>query len=102
MNWVFFKKRYKKYEGRVEVDGIPERVWSRCPIEAKEKTKALLTRKFNDVYDRTIELNEGDPPERFTYHLYWRDTNTITPGRSCVNNFGVWGVDKGRTAKLSV
>jgi hypothetical protein len=102
VNWVYYKKRYKKYEGRVEVDGISERVWDKCPIEAKQKTIALLTRKFNDVYDRTIELNEGDPPERFTYNLYWRDTNTITPGRSCVSYSGVWGVDKGRTAKLSV
>ena len=100
--WVHYRKRFKKYEGRVDVDGIPERVWAKCPIQAKQKTQQLLTKKFNDVYDRTIKLNEGDPPERFTHHLYWRDTNTITPGRSGVNNFGIRGVDKGRTAKLSV
>jgi hypothetical protein len=100
--WVHYKKRFKKYEGRVDVDGIPERVWSKCPIEAKLKTQELLTKKFNDVYDRTVALNEGDPPKRFTHNIYWRDTHPGFAGRYCVINFGDCGADKGRFAKLSV
>ena len=102
VSWVHYKKRYKKYEGRVDVDGVPERVWSRCPIEAEEKTKDLLTKKFNDVYDRTIKLNEGSPPERDAHHFYWRDANTITPGRLALTHSGISWTDQDRAAKLSV
>lgn len=100
--WVKFRSRWGKYEGRVDVDGISERVYDKSATEAKRKTKELLTRKFNDVYDRTIKLDEGNSPQRNAHDIYWRDADTVTPGRHCDTDSGTCWVGEDRCAKLSV
>ena len=78
------------------------RVWDKCPMTAKRKTQALLTSKFNDVYNRTIKLDERNEPSRDDRDLYWRDPVEITPGRHTPNDFGISWDDQYRCAKLSV
>ena len=98
--WVTYRARFGKYEGRIQLEGKSERVWDKCPMLAKRKTKALLISKFNDVYNRTIKLNEGTQPARDDRDLYWRDETT--PGRSLITHPGVSWTDQYRSAKLSV
>jgi hypothetical protein len=100
--WVKYRARWKKYEGRVEVNGKTERVWDKCATEAKRKTKELLINRFNDVYERTLEVDEGDPPARAAHDFYWKDPAKRTPGRYSLNDIGNCWVDSNRSAKLCV
>ena len=102
VKWVTYRSRFGKYEGRVELEGKTERVWDKCPMTAKRKTQDLLTSKFNDVYNRTIKLDERNEPSRDDRDLYWRDPVEITPGRHTPNDFGISWDDQYRCAKLSV
>ena len=100
--WVKYRSRYKKYEGRVGLEGKVEKVWDKSATEAERKTKELLTTKFNNVYDRTLKSDEGNPPSRNAHDFYWRDAFTITPGRYTSNDSGICWVDQDRCAKLYV